>query len=82
MANTEADLLLTLATALYAASLRIEDVRKNRVAIFNSTIRRRAFTRSLPFVPKARMLLDQGIAERGLEWAGLADEPTPAEGVV
>lgn len=78
MGDTEADLLLTLAAALYAASLRREEIRKNRVAIFVNAISHHAFLRCLPFVPKARSLLDQGITERGSGWAGLAVEPERA----
>lgn len=74
MGGTEADLLLTIATVLYARSLPESEVRKNRAAVFVSTIARRAFLKSLPFVPEARMLLDGGIAKLGATWAGLAEE--------
>ena len=74
MGDTEADLLLTLATALYATSLPEQEVARNRVAAFVGTMLRRRWTRALPFVPQARALLDEGIAGRGAAWAGLADE--------
>jgi hypothetical protein len=76
MGDTEAELLLTIATALYATSLREGDVRKSRVAAFVDTIARRIFLRSLPFVPQARKLLDECIARQGLAWVGLAEETT------
>jgi hypothetical protein len=79
MDNTEADLLLIIATALYATSLRDSEVTKTRAAVFVGTIARRKFLRSLPFVPQARTLLDEGIRRHGLAWVGLADETTPAE---
>lgn len=80
MGDTEADLLLTLATAMYATSLPEHEVVKNRVAIFVGTISRRRWTRALPFVPQARTLLDERIAGHGAAWAGLADEPVEAAG--
>jgi len=74
MGDTEADLLLTLATALYATSLPEQEVARNRVAVFVGTMSRRRWTRALPFVSQARTLLDEGIAGCGAAWAGLADE--------
>lgn len=79
MGNTEADLLLVVATALYATSLRESDVTKTRVAVFVGTIARRKFLRSLPFVPEARTLLDAAISRQGLAWAGLAEETATAD---
>ncbi len=75
MGDTEADLLLTLATVFYAKSLRSDDVKKNRVAVFVDVIARRNFLRSLPFLQQARTLLDKETLKRGREWVGLADEP-------
>jgi hypothetical protein len=72
--DTEADLLLTLATAMYAAALPEGAVRRNRVAVFVHTISRRKWLRALPYVPQAKALLDQAIARLGAEWAGLEDE--------
>ena len=75
MGDTEADLLLTLAAALYAGSMRDGEVEKNRVAVFVHTIARRKFWRVLPHVPAARTLLNDAVERYGKEWAGLADEP-------
>lgn len=72
MGNSEADLLLTLATALFAASLPERDIRKSRVAAFVSTINKRQWHRSLSFVPEARKLLDAALARGGIAIAGLA----------
>lgn len=79
MGNSEADLLLTIAAVLYADSLRDGEVKKSRVGAFVHTISRRKFWRILPFVPRARTLLDEGIEYHGLTWAGLSDETAAAE---
>lgn len=79
MGDTEADLLLTIATALYATSLRDSEVTKSRAAVFVGTIARQKFLRSMPFVPQARMLLDEWIAHNGLASAGLAEETAHLE---
>lgn len=74
MGDTEADLLLTIATALYATSLPDSRVQQNRVAVFVGTICRHRFMRSLGFVPKAREVLDEAIASHGAAWVGIAAE--------
>lgn len=79
--DTEADLLLVLATALHAASLRKEDVRRNRVAAFISMLTRRAFTSALPFVPQARMLLDNAEQEHGTRWIEHVTWPGPPKAI-
>ncbi len=79
MGSSEADLLLTLATAMYAGTLEKSEIIKTRVAVFVGTIARRKFLRSFPFVPQARELLDAGIVRHGPAWAGLAKEDIPTE---
>jgi hypothetical protein len=76
MGDTEADLLLTLATALYATSLPASEV-QSRVGLFVTTLRLKRWEHSVPFVPQARALLDDAIGRLGAAWAGLADEATP-----
>lgn len=68
MGGTEADLLLVIAAGLFAVSVPHADVRKNRVALFVSVIARRKWCKALPFVPKARKLLDEAIAYYGPGW--------------
>jgi hypothetical protein len=72
MSDTVADLLLTIATAMYATAMPSKDVLKNRVAVFADVIARRKFAKSLPHVPKARDYLDRAIKKLGPEWAGLS----------
>jgi hypothetical protein len=74
MGDTEADLLIVIAVALYAVSVPDADVRKTRVAIFVNAIHRRKWCKALPFVPKARSLLDMAIKRFGPDWA---DQLTP-----
>jgi hypothetical protein len=74
MGDTEADLLLTIASALYARSLPANEVQKTRVAVFASTIILKRWEQGVPFVPQARVLLDDAIRQFGPAWAGLADE--------
>jgi len=76
--DTEADLLLVLATALYATSLPASEVKKSRVGVFVFTLTRKLWMRSVPFVPQARVLLDNAIEEFGAAWAGLAEETATA----
>ncbi|MDD4888298.1 MAG: hypothetical protein PHU85_00065 [Phycisphaerae bacterium] len=65
--DTEADLLFILAAAAYATGLPAESVRRNRVAIFNSTVTRRAFRKVRPYLPDARAALDRAIERYGRE---------------
>lgn len=69
MGGTEADLLLTIAAALYAVSVPEAEVRKNRVAIFVSTLSRKRWCSVMQFVPQARKLLDDAAERYGPDWA-------------
>jgi hypothetical protein len=79
MGATEADLLLTLATALYATSLEAADVKGTRVGMFAFTLTRRIWERSVPFVPEAGVLLGKVIRDLGAAWAGLTVETAQAD---
>lgn len=50
---TAAEAILCVAAGLYAARMRAEDVRKNRVAVFVSTVAKGRWERVLPYVREA-----------------------------
>ena len=67
--NTEADLLLVIAAALFVRSLPRDDVRRP-VGKLVDVISRGVWYRALPFVPEARKLLDGAVAACGPEPLG------------
>jgi hypothetical protein len=57
--ESEANLLLVLASAAYALAMKQADVKKNRVAVFCSTVSRGKWQRVLFYVPASRKQLDE-----------------------
>jgi len=77
MGDTEADLLLTLAAALYAREIPQAEVRSSRVGAFINAITRKQWEHVVPYVPKARKALDEIIRSTGAAWVGLQEEQCP-----
>lgn len=60
--STEADLLLVVGAALYASREVAERVRRNRVALFVDTVKRRKWRKAVPHINDARRLIDSLVA--------------------
>jgi hypothetical protein len=67
MGNTEAHLLLVLASAIHATEMPITKVEKSRVGVFVGIIRKRAWLRVMRHVPMARKRLDELRANIAME---------------
>jgi hypothetical protein len=73
--GNEGELLLVLATAMHAVTLPAKKIRKNRVALFVGTVKKRAWREPLPMLPDAQAALDALLRK----WPELLTGDWPAE---